>query len=106
MCGNSDESIYTDMAKYVHIYCRAFMKLTTTFRYVFWLSEVVDDGYGPTTVTTGMPMGDCFETGSCDISGISVWNNVDVQKYIFRWWAHWHSLWSWKCWWVSGKMSW
>ena len=72
MCGNSNESIYTDMAKYVHMYCRTFMKLTTTFRYVFWLSEVVDDGYGPTTVTTGMPMGDCFETGSCDISGISI----------------------------------
>ena len=51
---------------------QSFYESYMIFRYVFWLSEVVDDGYGPTTVTTGMPMGDCFETGSCDISGISV----------------------------------
>ena len=28
MCGNSDESIYTDMSKYGNMYCRVFMNLT------------------------------------------------------------------------------
>ena len=41
-------------------------------QYVYWLSQVVEDGFGPTTttpVTTGAPTGPCFTTGSCDATG-------------------------------------
>ena len=54
-CDVSGESVYTDMTQYV-----------------YWLSQVVEDGYGPTTttpVTTGAPTGPCFTTGSCDATG-------------------------------------
>ena len=53
-CGQS-ESLYTDLTQHV-----------------LWLYEVVGDGYGPTTttpVTTGVPTGPCFHTGSCDATG-------------------------------------
>ena len=54
-CENSGQSVYTDLTQVL-----------------LWLYEVVGDGYGPTTttpVTTGIPVGPCFTTGSCDATG-------------------------------------
>ena len=56
-CGESEQSVYTDL---------------TSPQVLLWLYEVVGDGYGPTTttpVTTGLPVGPCFTTGSCDATG-------------------------------------